>query len=110
MALLKAEHITKSFAGVHALRDASFELRPGEVHALVGENGAGKSTLIRVFTGAVIPDSGEILLDGTKIAENSPSISPRVHPSGEPQSMTRQRPTNRPRPNARSSCRRAACS
>ena len=75
MALLKAEHISKSFAGVHALRDASFELRPGEVHALVGENGAGKSTLIRVFTGAVIPDSGEILLDGAKITENSPSIS-----------------------------------
>jgi rhamnose transport system ATP-binding protein len=75
MTLLKAEHVTKSFAGVHALRDASFELRNGEVHALVGENGAGKSTLIRVFTGAVPPDSGEISLDGAPITENSPSIS-----------------------------------
>jgi len=75
MALLKAEHITKSYAGVHALRDASLELRPGEVHALVGENGAGKSTLIKVLTGAVIPDSGAISLDGVKITENSPSTS-----------------------------------
>jgi len=74
-ALLKAVHITKSYAGVHALRDASFELRAGEVHALVGENGAGKSTLIKALTGAIIPDSGEILLDGMKITENSPSIS-----------------------------------
>jgi rhamnose transport system ATP-binding protein len=75
MALLNAVNVTKSYAGVHALRDASFELRSGEVHALVGENGAGKSTLIKAFTGAVIPDSGEISLDDEKIAENSPSIS-----------------------------------
>jgi len=73
--LLKAGNVTKSYAGVHALRDASFELRAGEVHALVGENGAGKSTLIRILTGAVVPDSGEISLDSLKITENSPSIS-----------------------------------
>ena len=73
--LLKAANISKSYAGVHALRDASFELRPGEVHALVGENGAGKSTLIKVITGAVFPDSGEINFDGSKITENSPSFS-----------------------------------
>src|SRR5215211_2514052 len=75
MTLLRADHITKSYAGVHALRDASLELRTGEVHALVGENGAGKSTLIKVLTGAVIPDSGDISLDGAKITDNSPSIS-----------------------------------
>ena len=74
-ALLTAANITKSYAGVHALRDASFELRAGEVHALVGENGAGKSTLIKVLTGAVIQDSGDVSLNGTKITENSPRIS-----------------------------------
>ncbi len=47
----------------------------GEVHALVGENGAGKSTLIKAFTGAVVPDSGEIWFDGSKITDNSPSFS-----------------------------------
>ncbi len=73
--LLEAKDISKSYAGVHALRSASFELRPGEVHALVGENGAGKSTLIKVITGAVEPDQGSILLEGNVIAENSPSIS-----------------------------------
>lgn len=75
MTLLKADHITKSYAGVHALRDASFELRLGEVHALVGENGAGKSTLIRILTGAVLQDSGKIFLNSDEITTNSPTIS-----------------------------------
>ena len=66
--LLKAVNISKSYSGVHALQDASFELRAGEVHALVGENGAGKSTLIKIITGAVIPTDGEIVLDGERHA------------------------------------------
>lgn len=73
--LLKAENITKSFAAVCALKDASFELRTGEVHALVGENGAGKSTLIKIITGAVLQDSGEIIVDGESVNENSPALS-----------------------------------
>src|SRR4051812_34974100 len=73
--LLSAANISKSYAGVFALRDASFELRPGEVHALVGENGAGKSTLIRIITGAVSQDAGEIYLNGEAIPENSPALS-----------------------------------
>lgn len=73
--LLQAINISKAYAGVQALRDASFELHAGEVHALVGENGAGKSTLIKIITGAVLQDSGEIVINGEKVTENSPAIS-----------------------------------
>src|SRR3954447_11578183 len=73
--LLRATHVEKSYAGVHALRDASFELRAGEVHALVGENGAGKSTLIKILTGAVQPDSGEITLNGATLGTLTPRVS-----------------------------------
>jgi len=72
MALLEATNLTKSYAGVQALKNASFELREGEVHALIGENGAGKSTLIKIITGAVQNDGGEIRLDGAVIKDNSP--------------------------------------
>ena len=58
--LLEMEHIQKYFPGVHALNDARFSLRAGEVHALVGENGAGKSTLMKVLTGVYTKDGGEI--------------------------------------------------
>ena len=74
-ALLRVTDISKSYAGVHALRGATFELRAGEVHALVGENGAGKSTLIKIITGAVEADSGEIKLNGRTITHNSPRLS-----------------------------------
>ena len=62
--ILEMRNISKSFGGVHALRDVSFECKPGTVHAFVGENGAGKSTLIKVLSGALSPDSGEILFKG----------------------------------------------
>ena len=70
--LLVAQSIAKSFAGVRALRNASFELLRGEVHALVGENGAGKSTLIKVFTGAIHPDSGSFRVAGHEVTHNDP--------------------------------------
>lgn len=73
--LLRADKIAKAYSGVQALRDASFELEPGEVHALVGENGAGKSTFIKIITGAVTPDSGELMVNGDLVRENSPAIS-----------------------------------
>jgi len=60
-AILKVNEITKSFPGVKALDEVSFDIRPGEVHALVGENGAGKSTLMKVLAGLHQPDGGEII-------------------------------------------------
>jgi rhamnose transport system ATP-binding protein len=74
-ALLTASSITKSFAAVRALSGVSFDLRHGEVHALVGENGAGKSTLIRVITGAVTPDSGTVSVSGRAVPEMSPAVA-----------------------------------
>jgi rhamnose transport system ATP-binding protein len=74
-ALLQATSITKSYAGLRALTDVSFELRAGEVHALIGENGAGKSTLIKIITGAVAADSGTLAVAGQPVPHNSPSIS-----------------------------------
>ncbi|MPT35339.1 MAG: sugar ABC transporter ATP-binding protein, partial [Flavobacterium sp.] len=63
--------ITKSFLGVTALDHVDFVLNRGEIHALLGENGAGKSTLVRIFTGAVIPDRGEMQLHGEIYAPRS---------------------------------------
>ena len=77
-ALLQAINITKSYAGVHALKSASFELRAGEVHALIGENGAGKSTLIKIITGAVELDGGEIRLNGEIVTHNSPRVAKQL--------------------------------
>src|SRR5450432_618769 len=73
--LLQANSITKSYAGLKALSNVSFELRAGEVHALIGENGAGKSTLIKIITGAVAADSGTLAVAGQPVPHNSPSIS-----------------------------------
>ena len=66
-ALLNLQAIHKTFPGVHALKDASFDVRQGEVHALIGENGAGKSTMIKIVSGVYQPDAGEILLDGAQV-------------------------------------------
>ncbi|PYS34554.1 MAG: D-xylose ABC transporter ATP-binding protein [Acidobacteria bacterium] len=77
-ALLCATGIDKSYSGVHALKGASFELCAGEVHALIGENGAGKSTLIKIITGAVEADDGEIQLNGNTITHNSPRLGKQL--------------------------------
>src|SRR5436305_11999211 len=66
-AVIQVQHVSKSFGGVHALKDVHFEIFPGEVHALLGENGAGKSTLIKIITGVHQPDSGELFLEGQPI-------------------------------------------
>ncbi len=71
-ALLRASDVRKAYAGVQALRSASFDLHAGEVHALVGENGAGKSTLIRILSGAAQPDAGTIAIAGEEVVQHSP--------------------------------------
>jgi len=63
----KAEKIVKNFGGVRAIKGVNFELKRGEVHALVGENGAGKSTLIKIIAGVIQPDSGKLFLDNEEI-------------------------------------------
>lgn len=65
--ILELRGITKIFPGVKALDNVQFELRAGEIHALMGENGAGKSTFIKVITGVHLADQGEIFLDGKKV-------------------------------------------
>ena len=59
--------ISKSFPGVQALDSVSINVRPGSVHALMGENGAGKSTLMKCLFGIYSPDQGEILIDGKTV-------------------------------------------
>jgi ribose transport system ATP-binding protein len=74
-ARLRFSGITKTFPGVKALTDVSFEIAPGEIHALLGENGAGKSTLLRILSGVSKPTSGEFYVDGALAAFKNPESS-----------------------------------
>ena len=73
--LLEAKSISKSFAGVRALKNVSFDLLEGEVHALIGENGAGKSTLVKIITGAMQADSGTLEIRGRTVQQNDPAVA-----------------------------------
>src|SRR5262245_31265186 len=77
-ALLQLTSVTKSFGAVRALKGVSFDLKAGEVHALLGENGAGKSTLIKVITGAHQPDGGTIDVAGDRVARLSPAVAHKL--------------------------------
>lgn len=70
--ILEARNVVKRYGHVTALDGVDFELRSGEILAVVGDNGAGKSSLIKALTGALVPDSGEILLDGEPVHFKGP--------------------------------------
>jgi len=73
--LVRLTSVWKSFGAVQALRDVSFDLLGGEVHALVGENGAGKSTLVKVVTGAHVADAGTVEIAGQAVLHNDPAVA-----------------------------------
>jgi len=70
--ILELRGIRKRFPGVQALDRVNFDIKPGEIHALVGENGAGKTTLIKIISGVYQPDSGEIIYKGQRITIHDP--------------------------------------
>lgn len=76
--VLELKGITKAFPGVKALDGVHFQLKKGEIHALMGENGAGKSTFIKIITGVHLPDEGEIILNGVRTQINSPKDAQRL--------------------------------
>lgn len=73
--ILELRNISKSFPGVNALKNINFTVKKGEIHALAGENGAGKSTLMKILAGSYQRDSGDIVIDGKNIIQNSISIA-----------------------------------
>jgi rhamnose transport system ATP-binding protein len=76
--LVELRGLSKSYGGVDALSDVSFPIAPASVHALVGENGAGKSTLVKILTGVVAPDAGDVLLDGQARRIGDPQTAHRL--------------------------------
>ena len=71
--ILNAKNLVKRYGRVVALDHCDFELYPGEILAVIGDNGAGKSTLIKALSGAVVPDEGEVFLDGRRVSFASPN-------------------------------------
>jgi ribose transport system ATP-binding protein len=73
--LFRMEGISKRYGGVRALEKADLDVKPGRIHAILGENGAGKSTLIKIMAGVVAPDAGRMLLEGQEISFASPAAA-----------------------------------
>ncbi|MCL2803061.1 MAG: sugar ABC transporter ATP-binding protein [Micrococcales bacterium] len=78
MSFVLIDSISKSFGATQALRDVSMTLERGEIHGLLGENGAGKSTLMKAMSGVVVPDKGEISIDGQLLKPGRPEVSRRA--------------------------------
>jgi ABC-type sugar transport system ATPase subunit len=77
-ALLQMKGISKVFSGVKSLDNVDFDLRPGEIHALLGENGAGKSTLLKILYGIYQKTSGDIYFKGEKVDISSPRLAQQL--------------------------------
>src|SRR5436190_20226178 len=76
--LVQVTNVTKRFGGTVALNEASFVCERGSIHALVGENGAGKSTLVKLLAGVVVPDTGQIEINGQASTIHSPADAARM--------------------------------
>jgi len=76
--ILEMRRIEKNFLGIKALKKVDFDLYPGEIHCLVGENGAGKSTLIKIISGALKPDSGQVFVGGEEVQIFSPQVAQQL--------------------------------
>jgi ribose transport system ATP-binding protein len=76
--ILSIKGLSKSFGAVEALRDVDFEVRAGEVVALLGDNGAGKSTLVKIISGNIQPDAGQVLFEGRPVAIDSPATAKQL--------------------------------
>ena len=86
--MLSFRGISKSYGGIHAVRDVGFDVAPGEIHALVGANGAGKSTLLKILSGVVEPDAGQVLLNGVALRIASPHHAHKLGIGLVPQETT----------------------
>src|SRR5665213_2105732 len=75
---LEVTDISKRYPGVQALNRVSFEVRPGEIHAVLGENGSGKSTLLGIASGAVAPDEGRVSIMGRTLTAADPLLARRL--------------------------------
>ncbi len=96
--LLEMRGITKAFSGVRALKGVDLDVRPGEVHCILGQNGAGKSTLIKILAGAYQPDGGEIIWQGEPVTHHPPGRGARPrHRHDVPGARRRRRPLASPR-------------
>ena len=69
---LELKKISKFFPGIKALQNVDFNLKQNSIHALLGENGAGKSTLVKILSGVIMPDQGQIFLNNKSLKLNSP--------------------------------------
>lgn len=76
--VLAVEHVAKSFGAVQALRDVTFDVRAGEVIALLGDNGAGKSTLVKIIAGNMQPDAGRLVFEGQPVTIDDPTNAKRL--------------------------------